>query len=270
MKRADDLPADDEDDNGASTPAYLEDLANSVRERQGKTRHSDDNEQNKDTSSESVDVSEQPEPQTTEDIPFETVDDASDVLVLGPTQGATCDRNCTTLLSYTVPDRTNILAVTVTRSANDWLSMWQQHSSGSPGSMVVVSLGEETGDAPTSTTISTQSGPEQIKIETVSDPSDLTRVGIMFSRLVSEISTTEEQTAVCFHSLTAMLQYVEPRRLFRFLHILRGKLSSVDAMAHYHMDPEAHDTQTVSVFKSLFDTVVRITDEGDLEIVSVR
>jgi hypothetical protein len=268
MNGTDDLQPDDEADDGESLSASLEDLANSVRERQGKTRRSDDKGRSEDNSFEWVNVPEQEETQTTDSIPFETIDDASDVLVLGPVQGADCDRNCTALLSYAVPDRTNILAVTVTRSANDWLSMWQRYSSGSPASMVVVSLGEETGGAPASTTISTQSGPEQITIETVSDPSDLTRLGITLSRLISDISTEEERTAVCVHSLTALLQYVEPRRLFRFLHIFRGKLSSVDAMAHYHMDPDAHDKQTVGVFRSLFDTVVRITDEGDLEIVS--
>jgi hypothetical protein len=134
--------------------------------------------------------------------------------------------------------------------------------------MAVVTLGEDTRGGGTSTTISMQNGPDAITIETVSDPSDLTRLGITLNRLLSEIATPEERTTVCVHSLTSLLQYVEPRRLFRFLHIFRGKLESLDAVAHYHLDPEAHDNQTVGVFTSLFDTVVRITDDGDLEVVS--
>jgi hypothetical protein len=42
---------------------------------------------------------------------------------------------------------------------------------------------------------------------------------------------------------------------------------SVDAVAHYHIDPEAHDDQVLATLSSLFDAVARF-DDGDWEIRS--
>ena len=262
-----DDPATDEDTPSSS----LGDLADSIRKRQGRESDSETRDSVEGDSFEWSDVgengSDDEQSRGTDGLPT-AIDDPADVLLLGPLRGTDCDRNCVSLLSLAPPDRTNMLAVTVTRSANDWLSMWQQHSPASAASLTIVSLGDETRGESSSTTISTPNGSETITIETVADPSDLTRLGVTLSRLLSEVTTPEERTAVCVHSLTALLQYIEPRRLFRFLHLLRGKLDSVDASAHYHLDPGAHDEQTVGLFRSLFDTVVRITEEGDLEVVS--
>jgi hypothetical protein len=106
-----------------------------------------------------------------------------------------------------------------------------------------------------------------VSVTRVGDPSDLTRLGITVSRLLAE-SDGEEPPVACVHSLTELLQYVDRRRLFRFLHLLKNRIDSVEANAHYHMDPSAHDPQVVSVFESLFDVVVRVEENGDLALVS--
>jgi len=249
-------PDSSSNDETEGTPlSSLGDLARSVRERTEETRSSDTNGERRGQAEQPAGV----------DWDFATsIEDASNVLVLGSLQGDGCNEACTTLLSPPSPADT-VVAVTVTRSARNWLSTWRQFSSYSPARMAIVSLGEE---ARESITVSTRSGPETIAIETLSDPSDLTRLGITLSRLLSEAASADSPTTVCVHSLTALLQYVEPQRLFRFLHILRGRLSSVDAVAHYHLDPTAHDERTVGAFRSLFDVVVRVSGNGELEVVS--
>jgi hypothetical protein len=59
-----------------------------------------------------------------------------------------------------------------------------------------------------------------------------------------------------------MLQYVELETAYEFLHAITGQLYAADARAHFHVDPSAHDSQTVDSITSLFDAVVEL-DDGD-------
>jgi hypothetical protein len=244
-------PPDDTDD-GARRPPSLERLADSIRTRQsdadGRTErgHTPD------------------DPPAEHSVP-EAVTGAADVLVLCAGYGERCDRQCVNLLSP--PGGTNVLTVTTTRSADRWLGMWQRFSSRTPERMVIVSLGEDPATTATSTTVSTPDGPKTLEIEALHDL-DLTRLGITISRSLSEVGASATRTSVCVHSLTTLLQYVEPERLFRFLQILRGRVRSAGALAHYHLNPDAHDERTVRTFESLFDVVVEVTETGDLDVVS--
>jgi hypothetical protein len=94
----------------------------------------------------------------------------------------------------------------------------------------------------------------------VADPGDLQRLGLTISDHLAGLDT-DERTTLCFHSLSALLQYVDLRRGYRFLHTLIGRLDSVEASSHYHLDPEAHDEQTVATLRPLFDAVVDVGDE---------
>jgi hypothetical protein len=108
--------------------------------------------------------------------------------------------------------------------------------------------------ADTSTTIQQSVG--SLVIKTMSDPSDLTDLGITISSFLSEWDSNDNQTVACFHSLTSLLQYADPQRVFRFLHVLTEKFDSSEVVAHYHMDPSAHDQQTINTLTPLFDASV--------------
>ena len=103
---------------------------------------------------------------------------------------------------------------------------------------------------------------EQIRVDTVADPEDLTTLGRRISDQLSEWDLADEQPVVCFRSLTALLETTDLERVFRFLHILIGRLSSVGASAHFHLDPRAHDDKTVDTFRPLFDAVLDVDDDG--------
>ncbi|GGL64608.1 hypothetical protein GCM10009039_23180 [Halocalculus aciditolerans] len=49
-------------------------------------------------------------------------------------------------------------------------------------------------------------------------------------------------------------------RAFQFLHVMTVKLSREGAVAHYHLDPDAHDKQTVGTLTQLFDAVLERRD----------
>ncbi len=76
----------------------------------------------------------------------------------------------------------------------------------------------------------------------------------------------QNQTVICFHSLTALIQYADLQRVFRFLHVLTARIDLIDAVAHFHMDPGAHDAQTRNTLVQLFDAVINIGEDGEQTI----
>ena len=193
------------------------------------------------------------------------IGDARNVLLLASALDAPADHVCTDLLTLTDPGRENILWVTVTRSAEDKLRAWQQHVDDAPARMGMITVGEGNRSASAHSASSALSG-HSIRRETVADPRDLTGLGIALSTVLADWDDTGTQPVVCFDSITPLLQYVDPQHLFRFLHVLTGRIDGIEAVAHYHLDPSAHDQQTTSTFKQLVDTVIEASSDGELDI----
>ncbi len=99
-----------------------------------------------------------------------------------------------------------------------------------------------------------------ITVERVSDPGDLPQLGISISQLIDDWHN--RRVVVCLDSLTVLLQHAEPDRVFRFLHILHGRLSDVNASAHFHLDTRVHDIGTISTLNSLFDLTIEVSEGG--------
>ena len=198
----------------------------------------------------------------TPDSILERIGDASTVLLLAPSLDSCEDDACLDLLTVTDPAQENVLSITFTQSATERVQLWDEYIEERPAQTGIISIGEmmRSTTADTSTTIQQSAGP--LVIETVSDPSDLTDLGMTISSFLSEWDTNDNQTVACFHSITSLLQYADVQRVFRFLHVLTGKFDSSEVVAHYHMDPSAHDQQTISTLTPLFDAIVE-RDEND-------
>lgn len=265
----------DDDDEQSERSSSLRDLAESTRQRRPDDRSS--------TSGTDIDLKTASEYEEENEFEFEDPGDlidqedwtlppelesSSNILVLGPLRGTAEDRCCLNLLSGFATDPQNILFITLTRTVDDRLETWRRHMESTPSMMTVLALGEQTRKSDVKETITLKDSPGDISIESLADPSDLTRLGITLTEQLSALPDEGGGSALCIHSLTSLLQYVDTRRLFRFLHILQKKVDTVGAVAHYHLDPDTHDQQTVSVFETLFETVVRTTEDGDVEVVS--
>lgn len=182
--------------------------------------------------------------------------DVSNVLLLAPSLGGRGSAVCHDLLAQTPPSETNVLAVTYTDTPVEWVDDWLDHVGVSPVRGGIVSIGqvEKSIDDPS------------WAVKTVENPTDLTGVGIELSELLSGMSTAaadEEHIAFCFDGITSLLQYADLQRAFRFLHVVTGRVKSVDGVGHYHLDPEAHDRQTLATLKGLFDAVVEVDRDGN-------
>lgn len=192
--------------------------------------------------------------------------DASDVLVLGPMRRSLDDDVCRSFLCAGDGGPQNLLVVSLTLSARNRLEALRELGDDRPPTVTIVSATEEF-RASTTETAGEEGEPDTVTVETVADPSDLTRLGLTISGAIAPWRDDGRHTRVCFHSLTALLQYADPQRTFRFLHILQQRLAAVDAVTHYHMDADAHDEQTVATLRTLFDAVVEVSPDGDATLV---
>lgn len=183
----------------------------------------------------------------------------SNVLLLAPSLGGQGGDVCLDLISQTPPSETNVLTITYTDTPQEWVQDWLDHASVSPvrGGIVSVGQADATVDDPS------------WAVKTVENPSDLTGIGIELSELLSGMATAaseDEHIAVCFNGITSLLQYADLQRAFRFLHVVTGRVKTVGGVGHYHLDPEAHDPQTLATLKGLFDAVVQVEEDGSFTI----
>lgn len=190
---------------------------------------------------------------STNEAPATTADDVANTLVLGSAFDADRDAICGEELGVDEPGETNVLFVTLTGTPDACLDRWRSHvSTERPANLGVVTVDENSRSAgAVAASESTAGG----AVRSVSSVGDLTGLGIAISEYLAEWHDNGAQTVVCFDSLTSLLQYAGSRRVFQFLHVLTRRVDSTSAVAHYHLDPAAHDEQDVRTITSLFDRV---------------
>lgn len=108
--------------------------------------------------------------------------------------------------------------------------------------------------------------PRAAAIETVSSPQDLTGLGIEFSRLYERLYRSEvRKLRTGFVSVSPLLMYNDLRTVFRFLHSLTSRISGVNGLGVFVLDPAAHDDQTNNMLAQLSDGRVEVRD-GELRV----
>ncbi|UPW01960.1 DUF835 domain-containing protein [Halorussus gelatinilyticus] len=183
------------------------------------------------------------------------------VLLLTPSIHSATDDACHDLLTPTGTTDENVLWVTYSRSPDTCIRDWLSRTDERPRNARIVSVGETTRSA--SAAVGDSGGPDPTNdvVEPLSNPGDLTGLGIRLSEILKEWDDSGTDTVACFDSLTALLQYADLQTVYKFLHVLTGRFDTADVTAHFHLDPEACDQQTVSTLTSLFDTVVEREDD---------
>jgi len=184
----------------------------------------------------------------------DSLDDASSVLVLAPSGGGHAE-TCVDLLRPTSAGSANLLFVSLTGQPQVRLAEWMARAGGRPATARVVAAGEVTdGFDP--------DGPKPDDIDYVGTPNDMTGISIRVGEVLDEWAESDARSAVCFDSITALLQYVDVPAAYEFLHVLTGRLYAFGATGHFHLDPAAHSERTVARMQTLFDAAVRVDGEG--------
>jgi hypothetical protein len=193
---------------------------------------------------------------------------ASNTLLLTGASDFAGDDLCVDLMQVTEPEQTNLLWVTYTRSPDNCLRSWLDRARRRPDEIKIISVGDMMRSAAAASGGTTARTPIPSAVDSVSNPADLTGLGIKISAQLQEWSQNANRTVVCFDSLTTLLQYVDLQTIYKFLHVLTGRFETVDARAYFHLDPSAHDQATVSTLKSLFEAVVEPNADDTLHVAT--
>lgn len=195
--------------------------------------------------------------------------DASNVLIAVSALNGTELDVCAELMNVGEPSEVNVLAITYRRSPEQWMADFHSHFGDDPGELRVIAMTELPQDS-VPPVEATPAG--ERAVETIESPNDLTGLGIQIGEYLRDTEESKwdsgaTETVMCFDSVTALLQYADARRVFRFLHLITGRISSFGATAHYHIHPDALDERTLNTIRTLFDGVVRIGERGVEEVV---
>jgi len=102
------------------------------------------------------------------------------------------------------------------------------------------------------------------RVEYVSSPADLTGIGIGVSEQLRRLANSDvERTRMAFYSLSTLLMYADLETVFRFLHVLTGRVDGIGGIGVFAIDPTTHDEGTINTLKQLFDGMIELRDGSD-------
>ncbi|WP_254762294.1 DUF7504 family protein [Natrinema marinum] len=186
--------------------------------------------------------------------------EASNVLLLGSMLDDSTKQVHNMLLSPDTSEPTDILVLTF-RSPDQWLRAWAGDPATHEGRIGIITLDESPSEP----------GRQFDDVTTVSvNPADLTGIGMKLSDYLSSRNHADTETVICVESITELLQYTNRKSLFRFLRVITRRIEHVEGIAHFHLDPAAHDQETVNTIKLPFDAIVDIGGPDEKVTVSTR
>jgi len=184
-----------------------------------------------------------------------TVDigDATTVLLLAPDLQEQSTDACMAVLDGLGERVDRVVPVTVTHDASEWLSLWEREVDDGPAVAACVNV-----DRTTRSTVETVDEPV-VPVERVSDPTDLETIGRRVSDALQRADEAGDSVGVAVHSLTGLLEHVDEPTGFKFVYTLGEVARRVDGVVVFHLDPNAHDDETVETFRIVCEAVVDAT-----------
>ncbi len=100
---------------------------------------------------------------------------------------------------------------------------------------------------------------EDVPVESVNDPANLTTVGTTITSLVDD---WEPGWQLWFDSLGPLVHYTDAESLYRFVDVLGSRAAREDATAFVRLNPAASDDRTVQQMMAAADAAARADDDG--------
>jgi hypothetical protein len=152
------------------------------------------------------------------------------------------------------PADTRVLWITLLNTSAEVLDIWDAHLEERPDRFRIVLVGDGLAN--------TDAVTPAVETDAIDDPTDLTTLGVRVVDVLSTWAPDDVEVRLRFDSLTPLLQYVSPRALAQFLHVLTNKLAFADVTAHFHLDPMAHDSRTVHALAAVCDARIEVDGDG--------
>ncbi|MDS0295845.1 DUF7504 family protein [Halogeometricum luteum] len=193
--------------------------------------------------------------------------DAAGLLVLRPASESDSDATCRRLLAGGSRP-VNLFGVCFSRPPARWYDDWVAALDGPPANAAVVTTPDQ----------ATDELPDGVAVETVPTPADLTSIGMRATRYTgSWADDSNAEIIVSVDSLDALLRHVSLKALYRFLHVLVGRLDTLGfdergaesadgprlgARGLFFLDPSTQEETTVTTLESLFHGVLSYEGDG--------
>ena len=104
--------------------------------------------------------------------------------------------------------------------------------------------------------------------ESVSSPGDLTGISIGTSKLFKQFERRGiSDIRYGLVSISTLLQYLDSRTVFKFLHIYTRRIEATDGLGIYTLNDDTHSPQEINTITSQFDGLLQLreTDAGEIE-----
>ena len=169
------------------------------------------------------------------------VADASSVLVLRPQSDTVDDAELKRTL-VDDPTSASLVGVSLSEPPSAWYDEWCSTLGCDPDAAAVITTPELTGEA----------GENDVIVETVAAPSNLTRSGVKATTFLSRW----DGPTVVVERLSVLFQCADARDIYEFLHVVTTQLRASSGDAQVDLDPTLEDDRTVERLEGLFDAVV--------------
>jgi hypothetical protein len=176
----------------------------------------------------------------------------TNVLVMAPSLSEDKRQTCLDLQGVGSPAELDVLRVSYSAAPGELVEEWRDHHGELPGRLGIIIVGDQPGQHNNDDDL-----PNEVFV-TTANPNDITGLGMRLNNYLND-GDRGTQLVVCFDSVTEMLQFAEMQPVFKFLHMFVGQVRDADGIGHFHLAPGAHDDQTISRLKPLFDDAVDLT-----------
>lgn len=179
------------------------------------------------------------------------LDDATNILLVAPEVSHSVETLFSELLLSVESTPEHVVGVTMSKSPWDFLEPWRRSFPRGEASFSFVSTNTVSRSVAADTSGETATESDVTRID---DVTPVTAFGRTIADQLDDENSTE--TAICFHSLTDLLEYVEMETACNFLDIVLSQVRTNGARAVYHIDGDVHDEETITQLSMLFDLVV--------------
>ena len=92
------------------------------------------------------------------------------------------------------------------------------------------------------------------------DPTDPMSIITGVEQRLDEWRDEEGRPVVSVQTLSVLLEYVDFDTAFRYLYLLVQKIEASNAVGYFQIDPHLHEAEELNTLRSLFDSVIELSD----------
>ena len=184
------------------------------------------------------------------------LENATNVLLVAPEVSQSVESLFSELLLTLESPPSDVVGVTMSKSPWDFLEPWRRSFPRGAASFSFVSANGISRSVAAEAGTDAGAGVGPTNGSDVTHVDDVTPVDAFGQTIADQLAEGGAETAVCFHSLTDLLEYVDDETAFDFLHVVLSRVRRNGARGIYHIDGGVHDEEIIVKLSTLFDLVV--------------